>query len=150
MIKRVSNKAIAQLLAASAISLGIVYVLMLGFMPVTFWFHYDAVNAEDALIDQDIRMLSIRTTERTVDLEFVDVLRCDLDDGDGFRFISNQEPIAFRIEANREPAPWLYTAEKPMVPATCFVESEACTQIFIYRKCEYIVSNQFNIFEEGA
>ena len=94
-------------------------------MPHTFWFEYEIVKpVKPTGIGLPLRFQSTRHVYRRSDLSGVDVLHCDLRDGEGFGPYS-EKPWQGQISNPSSGAskPWRYAGKIPDIPSDCYLKS---------------------------
>lgn len=137
-------------LVALIISMLLTYIAV-GFWPRSYWFTYSAV---EVVSGQEFNKPFLVTSiidgwKRDVDVKWNDVLRCDLGDGNGNKFISNYESSA-SIKARPEPfiSTWVYQGPLPNKPGTCFIDSSITIEtLFGFKKQQTLQSNTFELVE---
>lgn len=102
-----------------------IWVLLLAFLPTTYWFEYFSVEPAQSQFDLGEKpvILSDNTVYQTVQMNWNDVMRCDFDDGYGYGYFSQYESSATHHKHERKISRWIYQAQVPEVPATCIIDS---------------------------
>lgn len=112
------------------------------------WFNYTEIRSQQEVwpLGAHPTMISVNDIRRVpVSMKWTDVLRCDLDSDDGGELFFSVYPSEFKQTKLRGLAEgdWVYNAQTPTEPATCFLDSTTCAETIWGDKCQQVLSDEF-------
>lgn len=120
-------------------------------MPMSFWIEYQSIEVPAKVLSLGEPPVFVShatgSTERSADIEWNDVLRCNFDEnGHGFKYLSNYESsvTAYKPEESVRATSWQYNSAVPDSPAICYLDS-TITLILPYgiEKHQNVITNRF-------
>lgn len=95
-------------------------------VPRDAFFHYYSIEPASRVVPgSPVYFRSVLRVTIPVDFDYVDTLYCDVSDGLGWRYWSQQTSRVENAEVRtaQSPAIWLYSADTPDVPYRCYLRS---------------------------
>lgn len=112
--------------------------------------YYEVISTEENFsIEKDITLVSDSEVFEIIDIVWVDILRCDLYDGNWFVYFSLSETKDYNVQVGRKLSPWRYGWDIPKQPAECYIDGTVKITTELWnKKALPIESNTFTIWAE--
>lgn len=116
--------------------------------PINTWVEYHKVEpyTSEISINEDLVFVSYATGQGGFPVSWSDVLKCDFNDDLGFTFYSVYNSNTDTFLPSNSGKPWVYQADVPTVPATCFLEANVTLHLpFGITKEQHILTDTFEV-----
>jgi len=102
---------------------------------------------ENFFIEREVTLISDSEIFEPIDATWFDILRCDIFDGNWYRYWSDYETKSYSLDVKRTQKPWRYGWDLPKQYAECYIDGivKITTQLG-NKKSLAVESNKFTIW----
>ena len=123
-----------------------------GLLPASAFFVYHSIEPVKTQysIGERVEFISRNDTYKEIHYYWNDRLHCDYQDDDiGFILVGvhqDNNPSGVRLYSSGDSKPWEFLGNKPISPATCYLESKTCADVgYGVKKCQPFIGDKFTI-----